>query len=111
MKISILKSWKLWQRLALLAVLSVVLFTGLLTMIVYLKQDQLVQAEVDAMNKTHQGRLVVGNAHVALFRNFPYFSVKVDDVSIYESKEDSAAVILEVDQRILFSCRCGGSHR
>ena len=54
MKISILKSWKLWQRLALLAVLSVVLFTGLLTMIVYLKQDQLVQAEVDAMNKTHQ---------------------------------------------------------
>jgi hypothetical protein len=96
MKISILKGWKLWQKLTLLAVLAVVSFTGLLTIIVYLKQDKLVQAEVDAMNKTHQGLLVVGDVHVAPFQNFPYFSIKVDDVSIYESKEDSAAVILEV---------------
>ena len=87
MKISILKGWKLWQKLTLLAVLAVVSFTGLLTIIVYLKQDKLVQAEVDAMNKTHQRLLVVGDVHVAPFQNFPYFSIKVDDVSIYESKE------------------------
>lgn len=96
MKFKVLNGWKLWQKLTLLTIVSTLSLIVVLILIIFLKQDVLVQGEIDALNKTHKGLIVVGDSHVAPFQNFPYISIKVDDVTIYESKEDSASVILEV---------------
>lgn len=96
MKFAFLKRWKFWKRFLILTILLPILLFGILLLVIYYKQDAIIQAEVDAMNKTHKGLIVVGDTHLAPFENFPYISIKIDDVTIYESKADDAPVILDV---------------
>ncbi|MEO1213673.1 MAG: AsmA-like C-terminal region-containing protein [Bacteroidota bacterium] len=66
--------------------------------LVYVSQNQqaIVQAEIDALNQGFQGKISVGETHLAPFENFPYISIKVDSVKIFESKEENAYSLLEV---------------
>ncbi|MEM9919617.1 MAG: AsmA-like C-terminal region-containing protein [Bacteroidota bacterium] len=96
MKLNLLNRWKLWQKLIFLSILLPVLLVGILIFIFYQKQDGLVQGEIDALNKTHKGLIVIGDTHIAPFKNFPYVSIKVDSLQIYESKEKNASPILDV---------------
>ena len=96
MKFSLLNRWKLWKRLILLSILLPIVLIGVLVFIVYQKQDGLIQGEIDALNKTHKGLIVIGDTHIAPFKNFPYISIKVDSVQVYESKDKNADLILEV---------------
>jgi hypothetical protein len=96
MTFSLLHRWTLWKRLILFFILLPLLFIGGVSFIIYQNQDGLVQGEIEALNKTYKGLIVIGDSHIAPFKNFPYFSVKVDSVQVYESKEKNAALILEV---------------
>ncbi len=96
MKFNLLNRRQLWKRLILLGILLPILLIGVLTFIVYQKQDGLIQGEIDALNKTHKGLIVIGDTHIAPFKNFPYISIKVDSVQIYESKAENASLILDV---------------
>lgn len=96
MKSNLLNRWKLWQKLILFSILIPIFLIGILTFIVYQKQDGLVQGEIDALNETQEGLIVIGDTHIAPFKNFPYISIKVDSVQVYESKVENAALILEV---------------
>ena len=97
MKITLKNRWKFWKRLVLLSILLPILIIGVLIFIIYQKQDGLVQRKIDALNKTHQGLIVVGETHIAPFKNFPYVSIKVDSVQFYESKEKHpGSLILDV---------------
>jgi len=92
-----LSRWKFWKRLVLLSILLPILLVGVLIFIIYQKQDGLVQRKIDALNNTHQGLIVVGETHIAPFKNFPYVSIKVDSVQFYESKEKHpGSLILDV---------------
>ena len=79
--------------LSLIFVLS-----GILLSIIYANQDAIVQQQIDAVNETHKGLIVVGNTHLAPFENFPYISIKIDDVQVFESKSttENAPPILDV---------------
>lgn len=96
MKFNWLKRWKPSKRLILLSLLLPLFFIGILSFIIYQKQDGLVQGEIDALNQTYEGLIVIGDTHVAPFKNFPYISIKVDSIQVYESKEENAALILAV---------------
>jgi len=48
------------------------------------------------MNKGHKGLLKIGDTHLAPFEDFPNISFKIDDVRIYETKDDKAKAILDV---------------
>lgn len=96
MKMPLLNRWNVWRKLILLCILFPLLFTGILSFIVYQKQDGLVQGEIDALNQLHKGLIEIGDTHIAPFKNFPYISIKVDSVQVYESKEQHASLILEV---------------
>ncbi len=65
-------------------------------LIIYFKQDAIVQSQLATMNKGHQGLLKAGDTHLAPFENFPDVSFKIDDVRIYEDKMDTTKVILDV---------------
>ena len=96
MKLTLLKSKKFWWRIAAIILLFPLLLFCLLLLVVYSKQDALIQGELLALNKTYKGELKVGDTHLEPFANFPYISIKIDDVSVYESKELGAERLLNV---------------
>ncbi len=83
------------KRIAWIFLLPIVLFSALI-LTIYLKQDQVIQSQLDTMNNGHKGLLEIGDTHLALFDNFPNISFKIDDVKIYETKNDKEKVILNV---------------
>ena len=85
-----------WKRFILFGALLLILFNGVLFFILYQKQDGLIQGEIAALNETYEGLIKVGDTHIAPFKNFPYISVKVDSIQVYESKDPNAALILKV---------------
>ncbi len=72
------------------------LFFSVLFFIIYLKQDEIIQSQLDTMNREHNGLLKIGDTHLAPFANFPDLSFKIDDVRIYETKDDHAKAVLDV---------------
>lgn len=69
---------------------------GIALVYVYQNQQAIVQAEIDALNQGFQGEISIGETHLAPFENFPYISIKVDSVKVFESKEENPYSILEV---------------
>ena len=51
---------------------------------------------IASLNEEHQGLIEVGDVHLEPFENFPYISLKIDDVRIYETKAEDAPLGLEV---------------
>ncbi len=96
MQLNFLKRWKFWKRAMLLGILLPLLLFGILVFIVFQKQDALIQGEIDALNKTHQGLIEIGDTHIDPIKNFPYISIKVDSIQLYESKDKDDALILDV---------------
>lgn len=83
-------------RVFLWLIVSLILFVSAVFTFVYFNQTRIVQSQLTALNTTFQGKIEVGESHVALFENFPYISLKIDDVKIYEFKDSDSPLILDV---------------
>ncbi len=59
-------------------------------------QSEIVKEEIAKLNKEHKGLISVGESELSLFGSFPYISIKVYDVHIFETKEDNAPSIMDV---------------
>jgi hypothetical protein len=79
----------------LMVVIPLILFATVL-MIGYVRQDAIVQSQIATLNNQFQGKIAVGDTHLAPFANFPDISIKINDVRISESKAAEAALILDV---------------
>ena len=75
--------------------LPMLLFSSAI-LIIYLKQDAIVQSQINTMNKEHIGLIKIGDTHLAPFENFPNISLKIDDVQIFETKDENKTAILDV---------------
>ncbi|MCZ4410771.1 hypothetical protein O3Q51_18285 [Cryomorphaceae bacterium 1068] len=96
MKTPYFKRRKFWRRaLAGLVLLPLLLF-GAALVYLYQNRDSIIQTEIATINQGYHGEISVGATHIAPFKNFPYLSIKVDDVKVMETKETDAAAILEV---------------
>jgi hypothetical protein len=79
----------------LMVVIPLILFATVL-MIGYVRQDAIVQSQIATLNNQFQGKIAVGDTHLAPFANFPDISIKIDHVLVSESKAAEAALILDV---------------
>jgi len=87
---------KIIKRIILwLIAVPVLLFTVVLT-VVYFKQDAIVQSQIETLNTTYKGKISVGDVHLAPFTNFPFISLKIDDIIVQENKEKNSSEILNV---------------
>lgn len=86
---------KLWHLVAVVLALLFII-PSIVLAIIYSNQDAIIQQQIETVNKDHKGLISVGDVHLAPFKNFPYISIKIDDVQVFESKQDSTAVILDV---------------
>lgn len=69
---------------------------GALMLYIQNNHSDIIKKEVAKLNQEHKGLVKVGDSRVSLFGNFPYISIKVYDVQIFETKEDNAPIIMDV---------------
>lgn len=91
-----MKIKRFWKRILFLLILVPMLLIGGLVLYIQSNQSDIIKEEVAKLNKEHKGRVSVGESDVSLFGNFPYISIKVEDVQIFETKEDNAPIIMDV---------------
>lgn len=88
---------KKWVRRVIigLIVFPIILFTVLIS-IVYWKQDAIVQELLATANEDFHGKITLKDSHVSPFANFPYISIDLEDLRVFESKEPGANEILHI---------------
>lgn len=91
-----MKRKKFWKRILLIVILAPILVVGGLMLYIQSNQSEIIQGEIEKLNKEHKGLVSIGESELSLFSNFPYVSIKVYDVQIFETKEDNASVIMDV---------------
>lgn len=79
---------------AILGIPTILLAVGI--GIVYLNQDKIVQTILDELNKQFAGTLRIEDSHISPFHNFPYISVDMENIALYEGKDIDQLPILEV---------------
>lgn len=90
-----LRSPKFWLKLlAWITGISLVLFFSVLAL-VYWKQEAVVQEALRRFNSSMQGRIEIAGSHISPFANFPYISIDLEELRIYENKEASTKPILQ----------------
>jgi len=87
---------KIWKRATLgFFALLLVAFTTSVVLLIW-QQDKIVQNVVTSFNKDFKGAIIIGDTDISPFSNFPYVSVVIQNVQVYEDKEDMFAPILDV---------------
>jgi len=69
--------------------------------IIYAKQGQIVQQLIETLNTDFRGELEVRDSHVEPFANFPYISIDLEEVKVFETKEDHSNVIADISEVFL----------
>ncbi len=103
MNFNFLKRRKFWRWIIPTIVLLPVVLFGTILLVINAKQDDILQEQITNLNKHHKGFISVGKAHLSPFENFPYVSIKIDDVEVYESKDKSSAIVNVADIYIGFN--------
>ncbi|WP_340200666.1 AsmA-like C-terminal region-containing protein [Ascidiimonas sp. W6] len=91
-----MKIKKRWKRILWALIVVPILLVGGLILYIQSNQSEIIKGEIAKLNQEHKGLVSVGESKLSLFGNFPYISVKVEDVQIFETKEDNAPIIMDV---------------
>ncbi|MBA3971640.1 MAG: hypothetical protein H0X46_05755, partial [Bacteroidetes bacterium] len=96
-----LKTKRFWKRVVIAAVLLPTLLFSLLVGIVYWQQDAITQTLLSTLNKDFQGKIELDDSHISPFENFPYISIDLENVKIYEDKSKSNIPLLSINDAYL----------
>ncbi|GGI57440.1 AsmA family protein [Winogradskyella haliclonae] len=96
MKHLVLKRKKLWKLLLYVGIIPL-LVLSVVFVYIYARQDVILQNQISKLNTEHAALIKVGESRISLFKNFPYVSIKVNDLEIYETKAIDAPVITRLD--------------
>jgi hypothetical protein len=88
---------KKWiKRLLLSLVLVPILLFVVMIALIFWKQDAVVQELITTINQDFTGELEVRDSHISPFANFPYVSIDLDEVKVYESKTKSTPPLVHL---------------
>ena len=97
MSFGFLKRWKFWRRVLIWTTAIPVFLFLTVVAIAYWKQDAIVKKIVTDLNADFVGEIEIGGSHLSPFENFPYISITLDDVKIFEDKENHKDPILSLE--------------
>lgn len=96
MKFAFLKRKKFWIRFViLLFVVPIILFTALVG-ILYWKQDEVVEELISTLNEDFEGHFELKGSHISPFENFPYISIDLEGLVLYEDDSKTGTPILDI---------------
>jgi len=87
--------------LLILGISVAVLIIGSAVSIVAWYQDTIVQSIVARFNEDFKGALIIEDTDISPFSNFPYISIDIKNVQVFEDKADMFAPILDVSNTYL----------
>jgi hypothetical protein len=90
MTLAFLKRKKFWKRFVLFAFIAPVILFFTVLLIVYAKQDAIVRELIETANKDFKGAIRIKGSHVAPFANFPYISIDIEGLEIFEGDDFNA---------------------
>jgi hypothetical protein len=82
---------KHWKKLLAIVLVSPVLLFGTALIILITQQERLVQYYLQEFNESIHGHIEIRKSRIAPFRNFPYISIDLEGVKIYETKNLNVA--------------------
>ncbi len=92
------KARKRLIRFILLLPASLVLLLVIAFTILYYQQDRLVTLAIKELNKKLQGELVVGGSSISAIENYPYVSIRLNNVQFYDGKQSTGKPIYEAER-------------
>ncbi len=96
-----LKSWmkskRFWKRFAFFSIGLPILLFFTVVIIVYVKQDAIVQDLITDLNKDFRGATQVKGSHVSMFENFPYISIDLEELKVFESKTKKGTPLIDLE--------------
>ncbi len=96
MKFTFLKRRKFWIRFIIILILApIVLFSSLIA-VLYWKQDAVVEELISTLNEDFEGHFELEGSHISPFENFPYISIDLEGLTLYEDKSKQGTPILDI---------------
>jgi hypothetical protein len=80
---------KFWKRTLLFGFITPISLFFIMVFIVYVKQDTIVKSLIKNANEDFIGSIKIKDSHVAPFANFPYISIDIEELEIFEGKDKS----------------------
>lgn len=87
---------KYWKRLIVIGLATPLVLFVLLISIIYFKQDAIVRELLITVNEDFTGEVEIQDSHISPFANFPYLSIDLEQLKIYEDKSKTTAPLLDV---------------
>lgn len=85
-----------WLRFIILIPVGILTIISIIIGMLYLKQDAIVQRLLASLNESYAGRIEIEDSHISIFQNFPYISIDLEQIKIYENKEMNQSPIVQV---------------
>lgn len=92
-----LKSVKWWLKAIGIFLAVLVLLVVIGVNVAYQKQDALIQKAINQLNEGFTGQFSIRESHLSPFANFPYISIDLQGVEVFETKSDTAKAVLNVE--------------
>lgn len=86
-----------FKRLLLWIFITPLLLLTIAVSVFYVKQEAIVQELVSVVNKDFKGEIKISGSHISLFENFPYISIDLDHLRLYETKDTSTTAVLNIE--------------
>lgn len=86
---------KIAKIITIVVVALIVLFASVVA-VLYSKQDAIVQDLLETANADFEGLIVIEGSHISPFANFPYISIDLEHLEVYESKDRAAKAVLHL---------------
>lgn len=66
------------------------------SIIVYVKKDAIISKAINYANNTYKGLVIIEKTTISPLENFPYISVRLNDVKVFETKSIDTLAIIDV---------------
>ncbi|MBM77631.1 MAG: hypothetical protein CL846_04055 [Crocinitomicaceae bacterium] len=96
MNIEFYKRRKFWVRFTFILILLPLLIFTILISILYLKQDYFVKELVQTLNEDFEGHFEIKDSHISPFENFPYISLDLEELTLFENDSKKGKHILDI---------------
>jgi hypothetical protein len=96
-----IKSKKFWVRLGVALLVIPLVFFFAIVGVLYWKQDTIVQNLVHDMNQDFEGEIKIKDSHISPFETFPYISIDLEHLEIFENKLKNTKPIVKISEVFL----------
>lgn len=87
---------KNWRKALIIAIAFISIAVISVAGLAYSKKDELINKALAQLNESLAGKVVVEDTKISLFENFPYVSIDLMNIEVYETKAPDSEAIIDI---------------